>query len=74
VRPCVRRYVTRHGRHAFEWRSRSLTFYTSRAWVRAAAVPGEAGGGDAAGAWREVPVQDDATVSHMADHALVSLR
>ncbi len=68
--------MTRHGRHGFEWRSRSLTFYTSRAWVRPADVPGEPPAGGAAGTreWRAVPVPEDATVSHMAEHALVSLR
>ena len=68
--------TARHGRHAFEWRSRQLTFYTSRAWVRPAPLPPAAaaagGGGDSE--WRAVPVPDDASVGHFGGQALVTLR
>jgi len=36
-------YVSKHGGVLLEWRTRSLTFYTSKSWLRP--LPGGAGGG-----------------------------
>ena len=73
--------MSRHGGAAFEWRSRQLSFYTSRVWVRRAPLPSAAAAGAGAGAgawgggeWRRVEVPEDAEVSHFGDRALVTLR
>ena len=57
-------YAVRHCDHVFEWRCRSLTFYTSIYSVRK-------GGEDT---WHDVQVQEDADVSQFLDQMLISLR
>ena len=59
-------YMSRHGKHAFEWRSRSLTFYTSSYCVRK----------DGQDDWHDLSaiLPDDVDVSHFADQLLISLR
>jgi prolyl oligopeptidase len=59
-------YMSRHGKHAFEWRSRSLTFYTSSYCVRK----------DGQDEWHDLSatLPNDVDVSHFADQLLISLR
>lgn len=59
-------YVTRHGKHSFEWRARSLTFYTNCYSLRKQGTA----------VWHDLSttLQDDAEVSHFADQLLIELR
>jgi len=64
-------YVSRHGEHRFEWRTRATSFYTSRKWVRALPLGGPTP--DEEG-FVEVPVQESASTSMFGAELLVLLR
>ena len=61
----VSNYLCVHGGHSFEWRSRSLTFYTSKNAVRL--------GGEQQ--WHDLEaLQEDAEISQFLNQMLISLR
>ncbi|KAG8470943.1 hypothetical protein KFE25_009364 [Diacronema lutheri] len=66
----VRGYRTRHCAHAYEWRTRSPNFYTSKKALRAVARDGRPG------PWLSLDgsVPDDAIVRQFRDQLLVQLR
>jgi prolyl oligopeptidase len=58
-------HLTVHGGHSFEWRSRSLTFYTSKTAVRMGSEE----------QWHELEVlQEDAETDQFLNQMLISLR
>ena len=64
-------YLTRHGKHQFEWRCRSLTFYTSSYSLRVASE-----GKESENAWFDLStvLPIDVNLHHFADQLLISLR
>lgn len=56
--------VTMHAGHVFEWRTRAMTFYTSKKYVRR---------GDS-DSWHELSIPEDAETSQFLDQMLISLR
>ena len=57
-------YLFKHCGHKVEWRCRSLTFYTSKYWVR---FENEV-------TWHALPLQEDAGVLSFRDQLLITLR
>ena len=61
-------YVSRSRGHAFEWRYRTTSFYTSKRWLR------RYNGNETWRALDELGFPDDASVSHTGDQVLIDPR